>query len=88
MKSKLLLTAAIILTLSGCTQNERVKKFGGTMKIQVPKGQRVRNITWKGDDLWYSTTPMDSSYVPRIHTFQENSSFGILEGKIILIESR
>lgn len=77
-----------IAFLFSCTQNGRAKKFGGTATLDVPCDQKVINITWKSEQLWYSTVPMEFGYEPQIHTFREESSFGVMEGKYILKETR
>lgn len=90
MKSmkKFLFAICAVLALSACTENQRARQFGGTATIQVPKGQKVMMATWKGDDLFYMTEPMDSAYVPTTKTFSESSSWGILESTVKFIESR
>jgi len=77
-----------IAFLMSCTENSRAKKFGGTAKLEVPCNQRVTNITWKGEELWYSTLPMEENYVPQTHNFREESSFGLFEGNYLLIETK
>jgi hypothetical protein len=85
---KLLMLFACVLALASCTKNQRAKQFGGEAKLEVPCNQKVTNITWKNDQLWYSTIPMDSNDIPQIHTFREESSFGIMEGTYSLFESK
>lgn len=85
---KLFLVLAIALLSVSCTENSRAKNFGGTAKLEVPCGQRVTNITWKAEELWYSTVPMEEDYKPQTHTFREESSFGIMEGSYLLIEKK
>jgi hypothetical protein len=72
----------------GCTQNERAKMLGGTAKINLEKGQKLINVTWKDTNLWYLTKPMTDNDVAEIYTFQEESSLGIVQGKVIFIESK
>jgi hypothetical protein len=78
----------IILIMVSCTQNTRAKKYGGTATIEVPCDMMVNNITWKGESLWYSYIPMPEDYEPVTHTFQEESSFGVIQGKYKLVESK
>lgn len=85
---KLLLSAVLLCFLTSCTENSRVKSFGGTAKLEVPYGQKVTNITWKESDLWYSTISMEEGYKPKTHNFREESSFGVIEGNYLLIESK
>lgn len=87
MIKHLLLISA--LTMCGCTENTRARNFGGTMNVDVEKGQKVINVTWKGEsDLWILTRPMHTNEVAETFTFQENTRFGILNGKVVLKENR
>lgn len=76
------------LVVSSCTDNQRARMYGGTMKVELPKGQRLVEATWKNHNLWYLTEPMDSDYIPKIKTFKEDSNFGIVEGDVIFIETK
>ncbi len=77
-----------ITLLTSCTQNQRVKKWGGTGNINLPKGTKLVNVTWKNDQLWYLTRPMTESDITETYNFQEESSWGIIEGTYIIIESK
>lgn len=86
MKKNILL-AIMVLSLTGC-QNT-TKYWGGSMTIELPKGQKLEEITWKDDsDLWYLTRPMREDEVAETHTFQESSEFGVLEGTVTIIETK
>ena len=76
------------LLVMACTENERAKRFGDTLVIDVPAGHKVIEATWKDNQLWYLTEEMDSSYVPKAKTFKEKSDFGVLEGTIVFKESK
>lgn len=78
----------LLVLLTSCTDNEKARNFGGTEKIQLPKGQRLVTATWKKDDLWYLTEPMPENYLPQTREFIEKSSFGVWEGKVIFLESK
>lgn len=91
MKKKLLsiaLAAGLLSTLFSCTENSRVRQFGGTMTIDLPKGEKLLMATWKEINLFYLTEPMDSNYVPKTKTFREKSSYGMVEATIIFRESK
>lgn len=79
---------AAIIILCSCTKQMVTRNFGGSSEIKLEKGQRLVEMTWKNDDLWILTEPMDSDYVPKTKVFYESSSFGILEGKIVVIEAK
>lgn len=69
-------------------ENYVTRELGGSQTITLEKGQRLMEITFKRNDLWILTEPMDSDYVPKTKTFYENSNFGIMEGKITIVEQR
>ena len=73
--------------LTAC-ENFVTRKLGGSQTIELEKGQRLVEITFKESDLWILTEPMDSDYVPKTKTFYEDSNLGVMEGKITIIESR
>jgi len=79
---------AILITLFACTDNQRSKAFGGTMEIKVPCDQSVFDVTWKGENLWYATQPARSDWRPEAKRFVEYSSYGLIEGEVVLHESR
>lgn len=88
-----IMTVLIILSLvwlCSCTENTRARVWGGKLTIELPKGQKLVEATWKGDgnSLWYLTEPMDTEYTPKTKVFQEDSRFGVLEGKVIFIEKK
>ena len=87
MKKFILIIAAIIC-LCGCTEQIRTRQFGGEMTINLPAGQELMEVTWKDDDLFYLTRPMAPDYVPVKKTFQESSSWGVMESTVYFIESR
>lgn len=88
MKTRNILLIAIlsIFTLSSCTENQRAKTFGGNIEITIPCGEKITEVTWKNDELWYATRSMRINEVAENTTFKEESSFGILEGSVTFIE--
>ena len=45
----------IAVFFTSCTENQRAKKWGGTMSITVPAGEEFVNATWKDNNLWIIT---------------------------------
>ena len=89
MKKKLaVLTAAafVLLGCSGC--NMMAKSYGGTTSVDLPTGEKLTEVTWKDNSLWYLTRPMQEGEEAETWTFQEKSNSGIMEGKVILKESK
>ena len=81
--------AAIFLSgLSSCTENKMARKFGGSTTIELPAGEKLIEATWKDDNLWYLTEPMESGYVPKTKIFREDSSWGVLKGEVKFVEKR
>lgn len=88
MKKLTILLSVAILTLASCTENSRVKNWGGEGTINLPKGQKLVNVTWKENEIWYLTRPMDSSDVAETYQFHEESSWGVVEGTYNIIETK
>ena len=90
MKKKIIggivLLTVMGFSLTGC--KSIAKNYGGTVTIDVPKGQKVIEATWKDSDVWYLTRPMREDEKPETFTYQEDSNFGIMEGKVIFKESK
>lgn len=78
----------IFILAATCTNKKMTRRFGGETNIELPKGQKLVEMTWKNDNLWILTEPMDSDYIPKTKTFYEDSSFGIMEGKITIKETK
>lgn len=86
MKKLIILLALPFIT--SCTENSRAKSFGGTMTIPVPAGNRVIGATFKEETMWYLYRPFEAGETPKTVIFQEKSSFGMVEGKVIFQESK
>ena len=84
----MVLLALLTFSMVACTANQRAKTFGGEMIIQVPCDNVVFDVTWKGEDVWYATQPPRPDWRPERKSFIEASSYGVIEGKVILVESR
>lgn len=88
---KLFVTLAVLTTLTSltsCTQNEMAKNYGGTMDYNLPRNEKLVNVTWKEDHLWILTKPMKSSDTVETYIFHEKSSLGFMEGTINIKESK
>jgi len=85
---KILAIALLAISLASCTENSRVKNFGGEGTLNLPKGQKLITVTWKDTQLWYLTRTMDSTDVAETYTFHEESSFGVLQGTYNIIETK
>jgi hypothetical protein len=85
---KLFLAIGVIAMLGSCTENSRVKNWGGEGTINLPKGRKLVTVTWKGEQIWYLTRSMNSSDVAETYKFQEESSWGVMEGTYNIVETK
>lgn len=74
------------LTFTSCTEQFRVREFGGKIEIEVPAGYKVTSATWKEAALFYFLEPMEEGYVPKKKKFVESSSYGIFESEVVFKE--
>ena len=88
MKKTIVLIAVMMMTLVSCTENSRVKNFGGQGTINLPQGRKLVNVTWKETEIWYLTRPMDSTDVAQTYQFHEESSWGMVEGTFNIVETK
>jgi uncharacterized lipoprotein YehR (DUF1307 family) len=86
MKFAIVVIASIMML--GCTTNERAKHFGGSMTIKLDRGQKLVDVTWKENSLWYMTKPMKEDDEAETYTFKEDSSYGIMQGTVIFVETK
>jgi uncharacterized lipoprotein YajG len=84
---KILFIIAIAVVMTACTANQRAKNWGGQTTITINPNQKVVNATWKDSDLWILTRDMKSDEKPEQYTLTEHSGWGILNGKVTIIES-
>lgn len=88
MKKTVLVIAVAMMALVSCTENSRVKNWGGEGIINLPQGRKLVNVTWKESHIWYLTRPMDSTDVPQTYQFHEESSWGMVEGTFNIVETK
>lgn len=85
-KILLVLVMLSALFVVGCNENQRAKQFGGEVKIDLPANTKFVNATWKEDEIWYVYRPRRADEPKEVYTFQEQSSYGLLEGKVTFTE--
>lgn len=64
------------------------KNWGGNTTINLEPNQKLEEITWKGNSLWYLTRPMTENDIAEIHTFQEQANLGVFEGTVTIVETK
>lgn len=85
---KLTLLSILAFAITSCTQQQRARQFGGTATENLPSGRKLVVVTWKGDHLWLLTRPMRPDEKPEVYEFTESSSFGLLNGKVVITETK
>lgn len=85
---KIITILMMLAVLTACTQNGMTRNWGGKRRIEIPKNNRLIEVTWKEDNLWMLTCPTDSDYKPKTYKFTEDSSWGLYEGEITIVESK
>lgn len=88
MVKKYLFLLFALVAMCSCTQNQMARSYGGKMTIELPKGEKLVNATWKESNLFYLTEPMEEGYIPKSKKFRESSNFGVWESEITFVESR
>ncbi len=90
MKRKVFSLLAImcltVTLLTGCQKT--TKLFGGSMTLELEPNQKLEEITWKDNSLWYLTRPMTDEDIAETHTFQQSSEWGVFEGTVTITETR
>jgi len=85
---KVILAIMLGVMVTSCTENNRVKNWGGDGTLTLPKGQKLINVTWKENQVWYLTREMTSQDSCQIYKFHEESSWGVMEGTYTIIETK
>jgi hypothetical protein len=85
---KVFLVILMGVMITSCTENSQVKNWGGEGTINLPKGRKLVTVTWKENQIWYLTRPMDSNDVAQTYQFHEESSWGVIEGTYNIVESK
>ncbi|QDP42920.1 putative membrane lipoprotein [Bacillus phage vB_BmeM-Goe8] len=89
MKRKLLVGTLLVGMMAASVGCQQVaKRFGGSITVDLPKDEKLVNVTWKNDSLWYLTRPMTKSDKEETYKFKEDSNFGVLEGTVIVKEHK
>jgi hypothetical protein len=79
MKKLMIILVAMVI-MSSCTENARARHFGGTETLALKPNEVVLNVTWKESQMWICT----QDTVTRVVYFREKSSWGVMEGTVII----
>lgn len=89
MKTKLKLWAlalALCSAFSGCTENQRARQWGGTATVELQPGRKLVTASFRQDNLWLLTRASKPGEIPEVYELIEDSSFGMMNGKVIIRE--
>jgi len=74
--------------------NAIAKKIGGVATVKLPPNTKLVNVSWKTDpktdktSLYYLYRPMRKDEFAETYKYQEDSTWGVLESTIIIIETK
>lgn len=81
-----IIALSLVFGMTGCQYT--TKSFGGNTTLELEPNQKLEEITWKDDSLWYLTRPMTEDDVAEAYAFQESSNFGVFEGTVTVVERK
>lgn len=90
MRIMVALVAIMVLTavlVKVCSSNWMARHVGGTITVNLPPNMKLVGAAWKETSLWYLYRPMVAGETPSKATYQEDSNFGLLQGKVVFEES-
>lgn len=80
MSKKIVAILMVAIILTGC--HGAARYYGGSMTLELPKGQKLEEITWKDDSaMWYLTRPMRDDEKPETHTFKADTEWECLKAQ-------
>lgn len=82
----ILLIFVLCLLSLGC--NPVTRKMGGDMTVHLKPGEKLVNVTWKEASLWFLTRPMKAGDSVETYKFKEDSTWGVLEGTVTIVEHK
>ena len=88
VKKIIIAITALSLTLGIAGCQSATRNCGGNTTLELKPSQKLEEITWKDDSLWYLTRPMTNDDIAETHTFQESSNFGVFEGSVTVVERK
>lgn len=83
---KILSLLSIVFVL-GCSEQLETREYGGTMEIILEKGDKLVNISWKDNDLWYLVRPMNPEDSAITYYYKESAETG-KNGTVIIHEQK
>jgi hypothetical protein len=88
MKKTIFLILGLAMIIGSCTQNQRAKRWGGTANYDLECNKKLVEVTWKGEEMWFLTRDMREGEIAETYKFNEESSYGLLEGTVVIKECK
>lgn len=74
--------------LRGCSGQSVAKNWGGDMEVTLEPNQKLMEVTWKDDSLWFLTKQMSDDDIAESYAFYEKDPLGMLEGCVNIKEQK
>lgn len=74
--------------LRGCSSQSVAKNWGGDMEVTLEPNQKLMEVTWKDNSLWFLTKQMGDDDVAESYSFYEKDPLGMLEGCVNIKEQK
>lgn len=78
----------VVYLMQSCSDQGIARNWGGTYDVELEPNDKLIEVTWKDDELWILTKKMTDTDVPEEYRFYEKSPLGIIEGEVILKETK
>lgn len=83
---RLFIVMVLAILMVSCTENQQARTFGGNATVELPENTKLITATWKNNQLWYLIRERRADEPIEEYTFQEQSSFGMMEGTVTFKE--
>jgi hypothetical protein len=64
------------------------RKLGADTTLDLPQHEKLVNVNWEKDSMWYLTRPMTDSDTAETYIYRENSTLGAIQGSVKIIEHK
>lgn len=72
--------------IRSCSPQAMTRSWGGTMDITLEPNEKLIEVTWKDNSLWFLTKKMTDNDIAESYAFYEKDTIGMLEGCVNIDE--
>lgn len=76
----------LISLIRACSPQGIARNWGGEMDMHLEPNRKLVEVTWKDDNIWYLTKPMNNEDIAETYEFAESDAIGIFEGTLHIYE--